>query len=153
MKTQTHIEFISAGEIADLLGKAFSSSEWLAFQPAKNATDGLVFDDAVSVADHWAQILTAGRMLEALDIDANYTLYGQLDGKRLNEDGEGVYLFDLNDLLRGLQAAADGTFEPGGCPMEIMLAQESFCHLKTGDLDEGDAERLKQVVLFNEIVY
>lgn len=153
MNTQTTITSITINDIADLLGKAFGGSEWLAFQPAPKATAGLVFDDANSVAEQWAQILKEGRCLEALDLEANYTLYGQLDGKRLNEDGEGIYTFDLGDLVKGLVAAADGTFEPGGCPMEIMLAQESFCHMKTGDLDEGDAERLMQVVLFNEIVY
>lgn len=153
MNTQTYIDSISAAEISDLLGKAFGSSTWLAFQPAPKAADGLSFDDAQSIPDQWAQLLKEGRLLQALDLDAQFVLHGQLDGKSLTEDGDGIYTFDLDDLLRGLQAAADGTFEPGANPGEVSLAAESFCHMKTGDLDEGDAERLMQVVLFNEIIY
>lgn len=153
MKTGTNIISISTAEIADLLGKAFSCSMWLAFQPAEGAADRVDLSGIDSAPEQWAAILQAGLPLEAIDVDANYLLHGNLPLKGLNEDGEAKYTFFLQDLISGLVAAADGNVAPGLTPGEISLAAESFCHFRNGDLDESDAERLMQVVLFREIVY
>lgn len=153
MKTHTTIISISAAELADLLGKAFSCSTWLAFQPAPGATDRVDLSGIDGVPQQWAAILEAGFPLEAIDMDAGFVLHGKLPLKGLTEDGEGKYTFFLQDLISGLVAAADGNVAPGLTPGEISLAAESFCHFRNGDLDESDAERLMQVVLFREIIY
>ena len=153
MKTNTTILSISVSEIADLLGKAFSQSTWLAFQPAPGTSERIDLSGIDSIPEQWAVILKAGIPLEAIDLEANYVSHGQLPLKGPNDDGECTYTFFLQDLISGLVAAADGKLHAGMTPGEISLATESFCHFKNGDLDESDAERLMQVVLFREIVY
>ena len=147
MKTKLTITKLEAADLSLLLGAATASSSWLAISTGNFNRN----------ADELAEALLKGEKITAYDIQADGVLYGHLKEKHLatSGSGTGVYLVDLDNIIRGLEAAANGTYtgalERGKDPGASAFTSLYFRDISAFSGDE--AEVLLQIILFNEIVY
>lgn len=155
MKTKLTITKLEGRDLSLLLGAAAAGSEWLAITTNKDARGGFKVDGSVDLAASWAAHLLAGGKLTAFDSQAEGELRGPIKDKHLDEDGDGVYIFGLDDIIRGLEAAANATYT-GALERGKDPGSSSFSSLYFRDISAfsgPEADVLLQIILFNEIVY
>lgn len=159
METKTIIEKLAREDLVNLLCTATYGSYWLEC----NAPDreGLDITEQDCLEDVWAKALLAGKKIECIDHYAEEEMYGPL-GDHLDEDGNGVYLVSLQDILDGLAKCADGTFKVAASnynnygESEKRWLRECYVHFTTDEsleMDQPEAEALMQVIMFGELIY
>lgn len=157
MKTQTTIIELTQEDLVDLLCTATEGSSWLdCSAPERTGCD---IKDEDCREDVWAKALLAGHKIKCFDYYAEGDVYGPL-GKVIKKDGTGVYFVGLEEIKKGLQACADGTFNIGYGDGRSERAWLKECYAHFADPEEGrmqmdlpEAEALMQVIMFNELVY
>ena len=149
MKIKSTITNLTQEDLVNLISTASYGSQWLDFQYDKSKCPDVRPNDCAE--DIAAKILLAGGTIEFID---NYAeepdeIYSS---KAHYEADAGIYPISLIDIANGLETALNGGFNKASYSEEED-ARESVFNLQTGDLDNGEAETLMQIILFNEIIY
>ena len=152
MKTKTIITELNQEDLVDLLCTATYGSSWLDITAPEKTGCDIKEEDCRE--DVWAKALLAGHKVKCFDYYAEGEVYGPL-GKVIKKDGTGVYFVGLEEIKKGLQACADGTFKANDGDAEYLaiclnrfLNREEEC-----EFDNPTAESLMQVIMFGELIY
>jgi hypothetical protein len=92
------------------------------------------------------------------DYYAEGCVYGSLP-HGIDEDENVTYLITYDDIKRGLERAADGTFNAGNdewteqTKRSARVSFDSFMDKDGCDFDLVRADILMQIILFDEIIY
>lgn len=156
MKTRTTIEELTQKDLVDLFSTAFYGSSYLSadydFEIQSNEDD--------SYEEVMAKILLNGGAIKVTDTDADGCHYGNLK-YQFNEDYDTTYTLRYIDILKGLERAANGTFntrkDVGAdyADRNVAFAKRSFEAMawNINDWDALTADCLMQIILFDEIIY
>ena len=155
MKTQTKITELTKEDLSDLFSTAFYGSNYLSVD----------YDDADDCdedcyEDTMAMILLNGGAIRVTDGYADGCHYGNLQ-YQFNEDYDATYTLQLEDIIKGLERAANGTFNLRSdigadyADGNIAFAKRSFEAMvwNINDWDVVTADCLMQIILFDEIIY
>lgn len=137
--------------LSDLIETATYDSGWLDYQFDETQVPAVEgeFD-----CDTAARILLAGGKVEFIDnwAEAPDEIYSETG---YFETDAGIYPVTLDDIVKGLERAESGEWNAYDKETRF-LAKEDVYELierENGCLDMDGADRLMQVILFNEIVY
>ena len=150
MKTKTIITELNQEDLVDLLCTATYGSSWLDCTAPE--TTGCDIKEEDCREDVWAKALLAGHPIEATDYYAEGEAYGTLP-HTMDEDENVTYKVTLDDIKKGLQACADGTFN--GESSDHAWLKECVSHFVAGEgeMDYPEADALMQVIMFGELIY
>lgn len=159
MKTDVKIKEITQEDLVNLFSTAFYNSDhfegWY-----EHLTTDIEREDGDCYEDIMAKILlNHGRICVTDRIAEDGEVYGNLSCEvKENEDYDDVlnttYFLTLDDVVRGLERAASGTFK-ANYEDDVLCAQKSFHSFAYDDRywDAVRADILMQIILFDEIVY
>ena len=158
MKTQTTITDLTTEDLVNLFSTAFYGSNYL----SADYEESVEHDEADCYEDIMANILLNGGKIMVTDSYADGCHYGTLKWQ-YNEDYDVTYDVRIEDIKRGLERAANGTFnagendeyQPDWRERNIEFAKRSFnaFAFDEREWDAITADCLMQIILFDEIVY
>lgn len=158
MKTNTIINEITHEDLVNLFSTAFYDSNYLSVE----YEEAIEYGEDDCHEDIIANILLNGGSVRVTDAYADGVHYGNLKYE-YNEDYDVTYTVNLEDVKRGLERAASGTFNvgendeysPDWVERNIEFAKRSFNAFAYDDRewDALTADCLMQIILFDEIVY
>lgn len=153
MKIHTKIEGLTQDDLVNLFSTALYGSSYLSsdYEEAVDKSDDDCYEDIL------AKILLNGGRILITDFYAEGCHYGYLPYE-MDEDENVTYSVRLNDIIFGLEQAADGTFNSQSEAFvedERRFARKSFDAFQSEscDFDLTYADCLMQIILFNEIIY
>jgi hypothetical protein len=162
MKTKTTITEITHGDLVNLFSTALYGSSYLSAdytiedRKSVDVSDGDCYEDII------AKILLSGKSVEVTDYYAEGCSYGSLPYKfqdKDDDDSSVIYFVNLESIKRGLEKAADGTFNAGDnewteqSKKSARVSFDSFMDEDACDFDLVRADILMQIILFDEIIY
>lgn len=156
-KTTIVITSLNQDDLVTLFSCAIDGSE--RFDVVANDREGVDIKEDDCREDVWAKCLLAGKKVVCIDYYAEGEHYGPNENYAIDPDDESCeYTIGLEDIVKGLQKCAEGTFKHDNDKYgtgEVEWLAECFKHLKDGgyDLDLPEADALLQVILFDELIY
>ena len=156
MKTQVTINELTKEDLVDLFSTAFYGSNYLSVE----YDDSIEYDEDDCHEDIIANILLNGGKIFVTDSYADGCHYGNLQ-YQFNEDYDATYTLRLEDIIKGLERAANGTFnlrqDVGAdfADRNREFTKRSF-EAMAWNINEWDmltADCLMQIILFDEIIY
>lgn len=162
MKTKTTITEITHDDLVNLFSTALYGSSYLSAdytiqdRMSVDVSDGDCYEDII------AKILLSGKSIEVTDDYAQGCSYGSLPYRfndKDDDDSSVIYSVSLKSIKRGLERAADGTFNAGDdewteqTKKSARVAFDSFMDEDRCDFDLVRADILMQIILFDEIIY
>lgn len=156
MKTQLTITELTKENLVDLFSTAFYGSNYL----SADYEEAIEYDEEDCHEEILAEILLHGGAIKVTDYYADGCHYGNLK-YQYNEDYDATYYVTLEDIKKGLEKAANGTFnlrpDVGAdfADGNKEFARRSFnaFAFDEREWDALTADCLMQIVLFDEIVY
>ena len=156
MKTQTKITELTKEDLVDLFSTAFYGSNYLSVE----YDESIEYDEDDCHEDIIANILLNGGAVKVTDSYADGCHYGELP-YQFNEDYDATYTLRLEDVVKGLERAANGTFnlrqDVGAdyADRNMEFAKRSFEAMvwNEREWDLTTADCLMQIILFDEIIY
>lgn len=156
MKTQTQVTIteITTEDLVNLFSTALYGSSYL----TAGYEESVEYDEDDCHEEIMANILLNGGKVKVTDHYADGCHYGRLPW-RYEEDYEVTYEVGLEDIKRGLERAASGTFDAGNdewTEQELRSARisfESFANEDSVDFDLVRADILMQIILFDKTIY
>lgn len=145
MKAEVTIKEITKDDLVNLFSIGITGSNFLGCDYDKKTYQSLPDaseDDCIE--DKLAKLLLAGHSIELLDMESE-DHYGTLESHYCAEYGYMAYKVTLEDIKKGLQAAA---VNEDTADYFIDFIKEDAYNL---DLIGGEA--LLQVIMFNEVIY
>ena len=145
MKVEVTIKEITKDDLVNLFSIGLTGSNFLGCDYDKKTYQSLTDsreDDCIE--EKLAKLLLAGHSIELLDMEAEDN-YGSLESHYCAEDGYMAYKVTLEDIKKGLQAAA---VNEDTADYFIDFIKEDASNL---DLIGGEA--LLQIIMFNELIY
>ena len=157
MKTKTTITELTHDDLVELFSTALTGSSYL----VADYDESTEYDEDDCFEDILANILLHGGSIKATDYYADGCVYGSLPHEYVDNDDEGevVYVLTLDDIKRGLERAADGTFNAGNdrwtelTKRSARVSFDSFMDEDSCEFDLVRADILMQIILFDEIIY
>ena len=155
MKTKTTITELSHDDLVTLFSTALYGSTYL----------GADYDEAIEhnerdcFEDILANILLHGGCIKVNDYYSEGDVYGELPHELDEENECTTYFVTYDDIKRGLERAADGTFYAGNdkwtkqTKRSARVSFDSFMDEDSCEFDLVRAEILMQIILFDEIIY
>ena len=116
MKTKTTITELSHNDLVDLFSTALYGSTYLSANYTIEDRKSVDVSDGDCYEDILAKILLSGKSVEVTDDYAEGCSYGSLPYRfqdKDDDDSSVIYRVTLDDIKRGLERAADGTFNAG----------------------------------------
>jgi hypothetical protein len=162
MKTKTTITELSHNDLVDLFSTALYGSSYLSADYTIEDRKSVDVSDDDCYEDIIAKILLAGKSIEVTDDYAEGCSYGSLPYRfqdKDDDDSSVIYRVTLDDIIRGLERAADGTFNAGNdewtekTKISARVSFDSFMDEYSCDFDLVGADILMQIILFDEIIY
>ena len=157
MTTKTTITEITHDDLVNLFSTALYGSNYLSadYEEAIEYNERDCFEDTI------AKILLHNGCVKVSDHYSEVDIYGNLPHELDEERGCTTYYVTLEDIKRGLENAANGTFniniEMGEdfAKGNVDFARTSFDFLLNDDtrFDLWNADCLMQIIIFNEIIY
>lgn len=162
MKTKTTITELSHDDLVNLFSTALYGSSYLSAdytiedRKSVNTSDDDCYEDII------AKILLSGKSIEVTDNYAEGCSYGSLPYRfqdKDDEDSSVIYRVTLDDIIRGLERAADGTFNADDdewteqTKRSARASFDSFMDKDKCDFDLVMADILMQIILFDAIIY
>ena len=162
MKTKTTITELSHDDLVNLFSTALYGSSYLSAdytiedRKSVNVSDGDCYEDII------AKILLSGKSIEVTDNYAEGCSYGSLPYRfqdKDDDDSSVIYRVTLDDIIRGLEKASDGTFNAGNdewteqTKESARVSFDSFMDEDRYDFDLVRADILMQIILFDGIIY
>lgn len=162
MKTKTTITEITHEDLVNLFSTALYGSTYLSADYTIEDRKSVDVSDDDCYEDIIAKILLAGKSIEVTDDYAEGCSYGLLPYRFQDKDDDGssvIYRVTLDDIKRGLEKAADGTFKGDDDKYranELAFARkayDAFVNYDDCGFDLVYADALMQIILFDEIIY
>lgn len=162
MKTKTTITELSHDDLVNLFSTALYGSSYLSADYTTEDRKSVDVSDNDCYEDIIAKILLSGKSIEVTDDYAESCSYGSLPYRFQDKDDEDspvIYRVTLDDIIRGLERAANGTFNAGydeGTEQTKRSARASFDSFMDKDKCDFDlvrADILMQIILFDAIIY
>lgn len=156
MKTQLTITELTKENLVDLFSTAFYGSSYL----EADYEEAIEYNEEDCHEEILAEILLHGGAIKVTDYYADGCHYGNLK-YQYNEDYDATYYVTLEDIKKGLEKAANGTFNLRPDVNDTFadgnkeFARRSF-NAFAYDESEWDlttADCLMQIILFDEVVY
>ena len=155
MKTKTTITELTHDDLVDLFSTALSGSSYL----SADYEESVEHDEKDCFEDILANILLHGGCIKVNDYYSEGDVYGELP-RELDEENEcTTYFVTYDDIKRGLERAADGTFNAGDdewtekTKRSARVSFDSFLDEDRCAFDLVRADILMQIILFDEIIY
>lgn len=154
MKTKTTITEMSHDDLVNLFSTAFYGSSYL----GADYEEAIKHDEKDCFEDILANILLHDGSIKVTDYYAEGDVYGSLPHE-IDEDDNVTYFVTYDDIKRGLEKAADGTFNAGDnewteqTKRSARVSFDSFMDEDGCDFDLVRADILMQIILFDEIIY
>jgi hypothetical protein len=154
MKTKTTITELGHDDLVNLFSTALYGSSYLGADYEESVEHNekdcfedilaniLLHDGSITITDYYAEGCVYGSLPHGIDKDENVT-----------------YLVTYDDIKRGLERAADGTFNAGNdkwteqIKRSARVSFDSFMDEDRCDFDLVGADILMQIILFDEIIY
>ena len=162
MKTKTTITELTHDDLVDLFSTALYGSSYLSADYTIEDRKSVYVPDYACYEDIIAKILLSGKSVEVTDDYAEGCTYGSLPYKfqdKDDDDSSVIYFVNLESIKRGLERAADGTFNAGNdewterTKRSARVSFDSFMDEDRCDFDLVRADILMQIILFDEIIY
>ena len=162
MKTETTITELSHDDLVNLFSTALYGSSYLSADYTIEDRKSVYVSDDDCYEDIIAKILLSGKSIEVTDNYAEGCSYGSLPYRfkdKDDDDSSVIYRVTLNDIIRGLDRAANGTFNAGDdewteqTKRNARVSFDSFMDEDRYDFDLVRADILMQIILFDEIIY
>lgn len=162
MKTKTTITELGHDDLVDLFATALYGSTYLSADYTIEDRKSVDVPDYACYEDILAKILLSGKSVEVTDDYAEGCSYGSLPYRfqdKDDDDSSVIYRVTLDDIKRGLERAADGTFNAGNdkwteqTKRSAKVSFDSFMDEDRCDFDLVRADILMQIILFDEIIY
>ena len=155
-KTTIIITSLNQEDLVNLFSTSIYGSD--RFDIVAEDREGVDITDEDCREDIWAKCLLAGKKIVCIDYYAEGEHYGPNENYTFGEEYEECrYTIGLEDIVKGLQKCADGTFKHDNKygTGDFEWLNECFLHLKDAgyDLDYPQADALLQVILFDELIY
>lgn len=155
MKTKTTITELTHDDLVELFSTALSGSSYL----GADYEESIEYNEDACLEDILANILLHGGCIKVNDYYSEGDVYGELPHE-LDEDNEcTTYFVTYDDIKRGLERAADGTFNAGNdkwtkqTKRSARVSFDSFIDEDRCDFGLVSADILMQIILFDEIIY
>ena len=162
MKTKITITELSHNDLVDLFSTALYGSSYLSADYTIEDRKSVDVSDDDCYEDIIAKILLSGKSIEVTDNYAEGCPYGSLPYRfqdKDDDDSSVIYRVTLDDIIRGLEKASDGTFNAGNdewterTKKSARVSFDSFMDEDRCDFDLVRADILMQIILFDEIIY
>ena len=162
MKTKITITELSHNDLVDLFSTALYGSSYLSADYTIEDRKSVDVSDDDCYEDIIAKILLSGKSIEVTDNYAEGCSYGSLAYRfqdKDDDDSSVTYRVTLDDIIRGLEKASDGTFNAGNdewterTKKSARVSFDSFMNEDRCDFDLVRADILMQIILFDEIIY
>lgn len=162
MKTKTTITELSHDDLVDLFSTALYGSSYLSAdytiedRKSVDVSDGDCYEDII------AKVLLSGKSVEVTDDYADGCSYGSLPYRfqdKDDDDSSVIYRVTLDNIIQGLERAANGTFNAGNdewterTKKSARVSFDSFMDEDRCDFDLVRADILMQIILFDEVIY
>lgn len=157
--SKIQVKSLTHDDIVNLLCTAITDcSQYLYLHnPKKYYETYCKVDPEDGLEERCAKVLLAGGKIRITDYDADGAGYSGNDVPfKIGDEGQATYTLSLDNILSGLENAANGDFIPCGINGEEEVIREAFDNLAKGDegdLDYGEADMLMQIILFGEVIY
>lgn len=155
MKTKTTITELTHDDLVELFSTALSGSSYL----GADYEESIEHDEKDCFEDILANILLHGGCIKVNDYYSEGDVYGELPHELDEEDECTTYFVTYDDIKRGLERAADGTFNAGNdewtkqTKRSARVSFDSFMDEDSCEFDLVRADILMQIILFDEIIY
>ena len=155
MKTKTTITELTHDDLVELFSTALSGSSYL----GADYEESIEYNEDACLEDILANILLHGGCIKVNDYYSEGDVYGELPHELDEEDECTTYFVTYDDIKRGLERAADGTFNAGNdkwteqTKRSARVSFDSFVDEDRCDFDLVRADILMQIILFDEIIY
>lgn len=155
MKTKTTITELTHDDLVELFSTALTGSSYL----GADYEESIEHDEKDCFEDILANILLHGGCIKVNDYYSEGDVYGELPHELDEENECTTYFVTYDDIKRGLEKAADGTFNAGNdkwteqTKRSARVSFDSFMDEDRCDFDLVSADRLMQIILFDEIIY
>lgn len=162
MKTKITITELSHNDLVDLFSTALYGSSYLSADYTIEDRKSVDVSDDDCYEDIIAKILLSGKSIEVTDNYAEGCSYGSLPYRfqdKDDDDSSVIYRVTLDNIIRGLEKASDGTFNAGNdewterTKKSARVSFDSFMDKDRCDFDLVRADILMQIILFDEIIY
>lgn len=162
MKTKITITELSHNDLVDLFSTALYGSSYLSADYTIEDRKSVDVSDDDCYEDIIAKILLSGKSIEVTDNYAEGCSYGSLPYRFQDKDDDDslvIYRVTLDNIIRGLEKASDGTFNAGNdewterTKKSARVSFDSFMDEDRCDFDLVRADILMQIILFDEIIY
>lgn len=162
MKTKITITELSHNDLVDLFSTALYGSSYLSADYTIEDRKSVDVSDDDCYEDIIAKILLSGKSIEVTDNYAEGCSYGSLPYRfqdKDDDDSSVIYRVTLDNIIRGLEKASDGTFNAGNdewterTKKSARVSFDSFMDEDRCDFDLVRADILMQIILFDEIIY
>lgn len=155
MKTKTTITELTHDDLVELFSTALTGSSYL----GADYEESIEHDEKDCFEDILANILLHGGCIKVNDYYSEGDVYGELPHELDEENECTTYFVTYDDIKRGLERAADGTFNAGNdkwteqTKRSARVSFGSFMNEEACDFDLVRADILMQIILFDEIIY
>ena len=155
MKTKTTITELTHDDLVELFSTALTGSSYL----IADYEESIEYDEDDCFEDILANILLHGGCIKVSDYYSEGDVYGELPHELDEENECTTYFVTYDDIKRGLERAADGTFNAGNdkwteqTKRSARVSFDSFMDEDRCDFDLIRADILMQIILFDEIIY
>lgn len=155
MKTKTTITELTHDDLVELFSTALSGSSYL----GADYEESIEYNEDACFEDILANILLHGGCIKVNDYYSEGDVYGELPHELDEENECTTYFVTYDDIKRGLERAADGTFNAGNdkwtkqTKRSARVSFDSFMDEDRCDFDLVGADILMQIILFDEIIY
>ena len=155
MKTKTTVTELSHDDLVELFSTALFGSSYL----GADYEESIEHDEKDCFEDILANILLHGGCIKVNDYYSEGDVYGELPHELDEENECATYFVTYDDIKRGLEKAADGTFKGDNDKYranELAFARkayDAFVNYDDCGFDSVYADALMQIILFDEIIY
>ena len=155
MKTKTTITELTHEDLVELFSTALYGSSYL----SADYEEAIEYNEKDCFEDILANILLHGGCIKVNDYYSEGDVYGELPHELDEENECTTYFVTYDNIKRGLEKAADGTFKSAdGQYKENELAfarkaYDAFVNYDDCGFDSVYADILMQIILFDEIIY
>ena len=155
MKTKTTITELTHDDLVELFSTALTGSSYL----GADYEESIEHDEKDCFEDILANILLHGGCIKVNDYYSEGDVYGELPHELDEENECTTYYVTYDDIKKGLERAADGTFNAGNdkwteqTKRSARASFDSFMNEDACDFDLVRADILMQIILFDEIIY
>ena len=158
LKSNTEIIDITHDDLVNLFSTALYGSSYMSAEYDEDFYNSIPNDkkEGDCYEDKIADVLLNGGEVYIYDEYSEGEVYnknGELIKEEYGDEEYAQYTLTLNDVIEGLQRAANGTYKTNNDTKFIRQCFNEFADEDCCDFDLTDADALMQIITFNELIY